>query len=253
MKKLIILGTLCLLFTISAVSQSKKEWERVQTLNSWNVYQQFLLNYPSGKYSDLARQKQALLKKPESVKKVETKKAEVPVEKNPISAQVGLPKNDGQILEKKGRAYFLNQQKISRSQLKDIYAPWPDVLKEYKLAKTCKTTGNFFTFGGLAYVLVSSQVVRMQRENDYTDWFNYHSSNHIPGTFDESKYPKKLLVNAGIGVGISAIGLICLISAPGHYTKAVNLYNSKRTTGFNNNQKLELGLTPDGIGITYKF
>src|ERR1035437_88078 len=87
MKKLIVLVTLCLLFTITAVSQTKNEWEKVQSLNSWNVYQQFIISYPNGKYTEQAKQKLALLKQQEPVKKVEEKKVvvEVPVEKNNVA------------------------------------------------------------------------------------------------------------------------------------------------------------------------
>jgi hypothetical protein len=161
-------------------------------------------------------------------------------------------KNDSTLV-KSGRVYTINQTKINKSQLKSIYTTCPDALKEYKSAKTLKTTGNIFAFGGLGYVLVSTQVVRIQRENDYSDWYNYHSSHHIPGSFDDSKYPKKLLVNGGIGVGISAIGIICLLSAPGYYQKAVTLYNSKHTTGYKTTQKLEIGLTQTGVGLVYRF
>jgi hypothetical protein len=83
MKKLFIFGVLCLLLSISAISQSKKEWEKVQTINSWNVYQQFILNYPDGKYTEQAKQKQSLIKQPEQAKKVA---AEVPVEKSIVEA-----------------------------------------------------------------------------------------------------------------------------------------------------------------------
>lgn len=88
MKKLFILGIICIICTISVFSQSKKEWERVQTSNSWNVYKQFIQNYPNGKYTEQAKQKIAQLKEPEvNVQKVELKKiAEVkPVEKNPVT------------------------------------------------------------------------------------------------------------------------------------------------------------------------
>jgi hypothetical protein len=157
------------------------------------------------------------------------------------------------VLVKTGRNYTLNNQKISRSKLNDIYSSCPEALKEYKLGKTLKTSGNVLTYGGLAYVLVASQVVRMQRENDYTDWFNYHSSNQIAGTFDDSKYSKKLILNAGIGVGISAVGIICMVSAPGHFNKAVKLYNLNRNDHGLAPVQLNFMISSNQIGIKLSF
>ena len=76
MKKSFLVTTICILFTISAISQSKKEWEKVQSLNSWNAYQQFIISYPNGIYTEPAKQKQSLLEKPTETKKVEAKKVE---------------------------------------------------------------------------------------------------------------------------------------------------------------------------------
>lgn len=72
MKKILILGVIYLLFSISTFGQSKKEWERVQTLDASNVYEQFISNYPNGKYTELAKQRLAQLKEPKGkVKKAE--------------------------------------------------------------------------------------------------------------------------------------------------------------------------------------
>ncbi len=164
-----------------------------------------------------------------------------------------LSQSGESVLVKTGRNYTLNNQKISKSKLTEIYSTYPEALEEYKLGKTYKTSGNVLAFGGLSYVLVSSQVVRIQRENDYTDWFNYHSSNHIAGTFDDSKYADKLVVNAVIGVGISAIGAVCLIAAPGHFNKAVKLYNTKNGNLGSIPVQLNLLLGSNGIGVKMSF
>jgi type II secretory pathway pseudopilin PulG len=90
MKKIFILGVICLLCTISVIGQSKKEWERVQTLDATNVYEQFISNYPNGKYTELAKQKLAQLKEPKgNIKKVEPDNNKV---KEP-AAKVTAPSN----------------------------------------------------------------------------------------------------------------------------------------------------------------
>lgn len=157
------------------------------------------------------------------------------------------------ILVKTGRNYTLDQKKLSRSQLKTIYTSYPESLKEYKSGKIYRTSGNILTWGGLAYVVVSSQIVRIDRENDYTDWFNYHSQNGIPGKFDESKYPKQLFINAGIGAGLSLVGLLCLFSAPNHYSKAVNLYNDRHKKLSLSPVQFNLMVRSNGLGIRMSF
>jgi hypothetical protein len=243
MKKLIILGTLCLLFTISAVSQSKKEWERVQTLNSWNVYQQFLLNYPSGKYSDLARQKQALLKKPESVKKVETKKAEAPVEKNTASAPAGLPKKDGQI-EIKKHAAFQNDKRLNGDELKNLLLSDPESAMEYNKSKSTATIGFVAVGIGAAFGIYSGIASVSSSLKDIEN-----ISNGSKETSDPSSY----LIPSLIATGCELIGIALLVNSNNQHKKSISIYNSKHTTGFNSDQKLELGITRDGIGITYHF
>lgn len=142
MKKLIILGTLCLLFTISAISQTKKDWEKVQSMNSWNVYQQFILNYPNGKYTEQAKQKQSLLKQPESVKKVEENKVavEVPVEKSIVAAPEVVLNDGKQILIKKGR-YYVDDKPLKGKELKALLKSDPESADMFKKSRTTAAIG----------------------------------------------------------------------------------------------------------------
>jgi hypothetical protein len=164
MKRLFILGVLCLLCSISAISQSKKEWERAQAINTWNVYQQFINNYPNGKYTELAKQKLAQLKKPDvTTKETEVKQPTLTIQNNDQKPQISnkernknklkdpiysgdptpkylLNNNSGldvksqitdQIVIKKGRCY-LNDKKLKNKDLKELLKGDPESAKEYK-------------------------------------------------------------------------------------------------------------------------
>ena len=55
MKRILFIGVLCLICSISVFSQSKKIWDNTQSLNSIAGYEDFLNKYPDGKYSEIAK------------------------------------------------------------------------------------------------------------------------------------------------------------------------------------------------------
>jgi outer membrane protein assembly factor BamD (BamD/ComL family) len=61
MKKILYVGVICILCSISALSQSKKKWEQTQTLNSISAYEDFIVKYPKGKFIEEAKLKLAKL------------------------------------------------------------------------------------------------------------------------------------------------------------------------------------------------
>jgi len=61
MKKILFIGVIFLLYSISIFSQSKKKWEKTQSLNSISVYQDFINKYPVGKYTEEAKRNLANL------------------------------------------------------------------------------------------------------------------------------------------------------------------------------------------------
>ncbi len=75
MKKILFIGVICLFCSISVFSQSKKKWEKTQSLNSISAYQDFINKYPDGQYTDLAKQ-QLLLLKEQKAKRKELEEAE---------------------------------------------------------------------------------------------------------------------------------------------------------------------------------
>jgi outer membrane protein assembly factor BamD (BamD/ComL family) len=56
MKKILFILTICLFCSISVFSQSKRTWEKTQSLNSITAYEDFLKKYPVCEYSELAKQ-----------------------------------------------------------------------------------------------------------------------------------------------------------------------------------------------------
>jgi hypothetical protein len=156
-------------------------------------------------------------------------------------------------LVKTGKNYTLNQKSVSHSQLKNIYSSYPEALKEYEQAKSFKTTGNIMMWGGLTYAAVSNLLISIKRENDYTEWFNSQSSIGIPGEFDDYKYTKQKLTHVGIGLGISAVGLIFIFSATDHYEKAINLYNTRHKDVSSVPFQFDLMINSNGMGIRMRF
>jgi hypothetical protein len=199
MKKEFILGITCLLLTLSVFSQSKKEWEKVQSLNSWNVYEQFIHNYPNGKYTEEAKQKQSLLKppapvNPAPVNTVEEKKVagEDPVEKRIVAAQADSSMNKSQILVKKGR-YYVDDKPIKGKELKTLLKSDPESAVYYKKSKTFATVG---------YVLEVPAVLLI-----------YSVAGVIPGI-----------------LGGVLVATPFLIVSNKHMKKSIEIYNSKHSS-----------------------
>lgn len=241
MKKLFILGVICLLCTISAVSQSKKEWERVQTLNKSNVYQQFINNYPNGKYTEQARQKQVLLKQPEQVKKVEEKKvvAEAPVFEKKVIAPVLLSNNNDPIVLKKKR-YYLNDKQLSNKELKTLLNSQQESAYEYKKASTNMAVGTVMIGAGSVVLIISALNPPSEDEGP------------LPGVSRQEM--NKHLTPVYIGAGIVLLGIPFILSGSKHFKKSINIYNSKQTAaGYRNELKLDIGLTRNGVGVTCYF
>ena len=88
MKRILFILTICLVCSISVFSQSNKKWEKTQTLNSIEGYQEFLLKYPNGEYTELAKQKLNVLQKQkvqkDSIRMIEIEK-QIKIGENIIS------------------------------------------------------------------------------------------------------------------------------------------------------------------------
>lgn len=61
MNKFLFVAAICFICSISVYSQSKKKWEQTQSFNSIDAYQNFIVKYPDGKFTEEARFKLAQL------------------------------------------------------------------------------------------------------------------------------------------------------------------------------------------------
>jgi len=55
MKNILFVLSICLCCSFSVFSQSKKTWEKTLTLNTISGYENFIKEYPEGKYTELAK------------------------------------------------------------------------------------------------------------------------------------------------------------------------------------------------------
>lgn len=105
MKKILIIGAICLVCFNPVFSQSKKAWEKAQSLNSISAYQDYLSKYPDGKFTELAIQQITRLQE-EEVKKKEEESRRKMINDSTIS--------------KVDRMYYQNGQTYSLVELKPI-------------------------------------------------------------------------------------------------------------------------------------
>jgi hypothetical protein len=272
MKKLFILGVLCLLCSISAISQSKKEWERVQAINTWNVYQQFINNYPDGKYTEDAKLRLAQLEKPSvnsqinesnqspqssqenkknsqelTSKRNETKYQDPLYPGNPTpkwkTAFIEGQQQSGAIVIKKKHVYQ-NDRELSRMELKSLLLSIPESAIQYNKAKSNATIALVPMTIGSVLALYGSIVSLSSSIDDANS-----ISNGNMQTTDPSKYTTPILA----GCGLVLIGIPFIIASNSQIKKSISIYNSKITTGYNSTRKLELDLTSNGVGLVYKF
>ena len=157
------------------------------------------------------------------------------------------------LLTRTGRKYFINQKQLSQNELKAIYSSCPEAMYEYQYGKTDLLMGVWLVCGGQAVSVFGNLVINKKQNNDYTAWFKYHSQNNIAGTFDNSKYQKQRQECAGIGAAISTLGLVCYLFAPGHFNKAVDIYNSRHKHTSSLPVQLNLLVNSDGLGVQMRF
>ena len=132
----------------------------------------------------------------------------------------------------------------------------PEAYKQYKIARAYRGVGTFLACSGLLYMATSNLLISIERENDYTEWFNYYSQHASQGDiapFDESKYTQKKLVNIGIGAAISIGGIVLMVCDRSHLKKSVLIYTNKMKETGMTPIKLNLGMTQNGIGGILRF
>jgi hypothetical protein len=148
-----------------------------------------------------------------------------------------LSQTDGQITIKKGY-YYLNDKKIHKKELKTILLSDPESALEYNKSKKYIT---------ISLLTMSSGLVLMVYGEIVMDNAKYNEAN-----YGETTNSSKYLVPILAGVGLSLTGIIYYYSSRSH-SNAIPIYNSKHKIGYKSDQRLDIGITQNGIGIVYRF
>ncbi len=241
MKKNIQIILICLLCSISTFSQSKKEWTRVQTLDASNVYEQFIQNYPSGKYTEQAKQKLAELRAKEPVReKVEVKAVAKPevITKEPVQVETAKAENKsgsyfpeinrlqngisvprGKMTLKDGTSVKFRNLRLQNSVFNYIDSNGNTTEKSpsevFKVTKNGTFAGYGALTGGLSGLLACLQFSASESQNDINYGYYGYEKRELSG----SDY--LLITTIGVGIG----GLIGMLF-------------KKETTVFKNNAAL---------------
>lgn len=155
-----------------------------------------------------------------------------------IGATSVFSQTKGQI-EIQKRRYYVNGEPLVGKELQTLLKSEPESSVMYQKASQNLTIGGVFL--GLGTVAVLYAAINPPKEDG-----------KLPGTISDEEM-SKWMVPIYISGACIAVSIPFLFTGKSQFKKAINLYNSKQTTGFNSNQKLELGLTQHGIGIVYKF
>ncbi len=155
-----------------------------------------------------------------------------------IGATSVFAQTKGQI-EIEKRRYYLNGEPLDGKELQTLLKSEQESSVMYQKAKQNLTIGTVFL--GIGTVAVLYAAINPPKEDG-----------RLPGIISDEEM-SKWMVPIYISAGCIAVSLPFIFSGKSQFKKAVNIYNSKQTSGFNSNQKIELGLTRNGIGMVYTF
>ncbi len=147
MKKILFIGVIFLLFTLSVFSQSKRTWEKTEVLNTTAAYEEFITQYPAGKYTELAK------------KKLSDLKAQLAKEAEKEAKQkrfIDLVKLNAQNI-KTGMRY---SELDSLLKISDI-DPWPDITASMmKPSGLISTTSYAMSLAGYLYLKFENGILK---------------------------------------------------------------------------------------------
>ncbi|GAB1451545.1 hypothetical protein MASR2M47_16010 [Draconibacterium sp.] len=154
----------------------------------------------------------------------------------------GLSQTNNQIVLNKKR-YYQGDKKLTNKELQRILMSNPESAAEYKIAKKNGTIGTIPMVAGTALCLYGAFAM-LKSSIDETNALNNGEY------YEESTaYVAPILIGAGLVV----VGIPFALSSIKHTKKSISIYNTNQTTGYREIQKLEFGLTQNGVGITYRF
>ncbi len=151
----------------------------------------------------------------------------------------GLSQTNNQIVLNKKR-YYQGDKMLNSKDLKTILISDTESGIAYKKAKTNTAIGG--TLLGLGTVVIIYAIATPPKEDEGS----------LPGLISDEEM-SKWLIPVYISGGCILASLPFLISGKKQFKKSISIYNSNQSTGYQSIQKLEFGLTQNGVGITYKF
>jgi hypothetical protein len=158
-----------------------------------------------------------------------------------FSAMSVLAQSNEQLVLKK-KHYYQNDKKLNSKDIKSILLSDPESAVEYQIAKKNSTIAAVPMLAGTALCLYGS-FASLKSSIDQTNALNNGEY------YEEKSYVAPVL----LGAGLVLVGIPFVLSSNKHLKKSITIYNKNQTTGFHNIQKLEFGLTQNGIGVTYHF
>ena len=145
-------------------------------------------------------------------------------------------KNDQILLIK--RHYYLNDKQLNNKELKGLLKSNSESAKAYSNSQSYTVGGIVLIVGGATYMIATTVFAKPSTEK------------HLPGIDPDADKKAK---NALIGGGITLVGCVGMLLSYSQLKKSISIHNSKHTTGFNGNIKLDLGFTRNGFGMVCKF
>jgi len=138
------------------------------------------------------------------------------------------------------KRYFMDDKALNGNDLKKILTSDQSSAPLYQKYKRNSTVGIVFLAGSLGFIGYAA--LNPPKE----------SSGPLPGLISDEEM-KKWMVPVYASIGCIAVSIPFLVSGLKNFKQSVNVYNSKHTTGYQREMKLDLGFTPTGIGMVCRF
>lgn len=148
-----------------------------------------------------------------------------------------------QILIKK-RNYMLNDKKLTNDELKTLLRSDPESGAMLKKAGINYTVGYILLTTGSLCALTGAVISFAESAKQASDVSN--------GKISSSSGSAGLApILVGAGLVIAAVPFV--VTGNKQLKKSINLYNAKRTSGYNTKVKLDFNLSTSGVGIACRF
>jgi len=144
-----------------------------------------------------------------------------------------------------GNKYYQYGQKLRVSDLNTILADCPASTKQYDIYRSNRNTGNALMLVGSLCVLTGTIINLGKTVKDAN---NIHSGNISSNSSTGSEIGFYL-----VGGALVVAGLPFALSAKPHFKEAINRYNAKDGTGYNQTIHYNLVVNTNGLGVRMRF